>query len=88
MALSKDKKQAVVDELTAVLSEAKIAVIADYTGLTVKEMQELRRNAKEQGTNVKVVKNRLQKTVLRLTTPNGGSVMVGSSISLTIYIEI
>ena len=61
MALSKDKKQAVVDELTNDLSDAKIAVIAEYTGLTVKEMQALRREAKESGTTVRVIKNRLAK---------------------------
>jgi large subunit ribosomal protein L10 len=67
MALSKDKKQAVVDDLTALLSDAKIAVIADYTGLTVKEMQELRSTAREQGTTVRVVKNRLTKIALNQT---------------------
>lgn len=61
MALSKEKKDSVVDELTSTLADAKIAVIADYTGLTVKEMQELRRTAREQGTTVRVVKNRLAK---------------------------
>ncbi len=59
MALSKDKKQAVVDELMSMLGDAKIAVIAEYTGLTVKEMQELRRQATEQATSVRVAKNRL-----------------------------
>jgi large subunit ribosomal protein L10 len=61
MPLTKDKKQAVIDELTTSLSDAKIAVIADYTGLTVKEMQELRKTAKESGTSVRVAKNRLAK---------------------------
>ena len=61
MALTKDKKQAVVDELSTLLGTAKIAVIAEYTGLTVKEMQQLRRQAKEQSTSVRVAKNRLAK---------------------------
>ena len=59
MALTKEKKAEVVKELADLLSESKMTVVAKYEGTTVKAMQELRRQCEENGTTVKVVKNRL-----------------------------
>ena len=59
MALTKIEKQAVVDEVADLLSASKMTVVAKYQGTTVKAMQTLRRDAKANGTRVKVVKNRL-----------------------------
>lgn len=59
MALTKDKKQAIVDDVAALLGDSKLTVVAAYQGTTVKAMQQLRRDAKSDGNVVKVVKNRL-----------------------------
>lgn len=59
MALSREQKEAVVAEVKALLAESKMTVLAEYAGLTVKDMQTLRRTARENGTDIKVVKNRL-----------------------------
>ncbi len=59
MALTKDKKYEVVEEVSRLLEDSKMTVIASYQGTGVKAMQELRRSAKASGTSVKVVKNRL-----------------------------
>lgn len=59
MALTKDKKDAVVAEVTQLLSNSKMTVIAAYQGTPVKAMQNLRRQGRENGTVLKVVKNRL-----------------------------
>lgn len=59
MALTKEKKQQVVDEVASLLSESKLTVVAAYQGTTVKAMQQLRRDANDDQTSVKVVKNRL-----------------------------
>jgi large subunit ribosomal protein L10 len=59
MALSKEKKQQVVDEVASLLGESKLTVVASYPGTTVKALQQLRRDARTNGTVVKVVKNRL-----------------------------
>lgn len=59
MALTKEQKQSVVDEVVTLLGESKLTVAAAYQGTGVKALQELRRSAKENGTTVKVVKNRL-----------------------------
>lgn len=59
MALSKDKKQQVIDEVSNLLGSSKLTVVAAYQGTTVKAMQQLRRTARDEQTNVKVIKNRL-----------------------------
>lgn len=59
MALSKKQKDDVVSEVSDLLSTSKMTVVAKYEGTTVKALQQLRRDAKSNGTKVKVVKNRL-----------------------------
>lgn len=59
MALTKNKKNEVIDEVKALLDNSKMTVAARYKGTTVKAMQQLRRSARQNGTIVKVVKNRL-----------------------------
>jgi len=59
MALSKDKKQVVVKEVVDSLSTSKMTVVAKYQGTTVKAIQQLRRDARDNGTSLRVVKNRL-----------------------------
>lgn len=59
MALSKDKKNQIVDDVASLLSESKMTVVAKYQGTTVKAIQDLRRKARDNDTQVKVIKNRL-----------------------------
>lgn len=59
MALTKDKKNEVVAEISQLLSDSKMTVIAAYQGTPVKAMQALRRTGRDNGTTMKVVKNRL-----------------------------
>ena len=64
MAISKDKKNELVADLTKLLEGAKTTVYAKYQGLTVAEIQELRKAAREAGVKIKVVKNRLVKVAM------------------------
>lgn len=64
MAISRDKKNALVSELTDVLSSAKMTVFAQYQGLSVADIQQLRRAAREKNVVIKVVKNRLVRVAL------------------------
>ncbi|MBR3177674.1 50S ribosomal protein L10 [Candidatus Saccharibacteria bacterium] len=64
MAISKDKKKTLVADLTDLLSSSKMTVYAKYQGLTVAELQELRRAAREAGVKIKVVKNRLVRVAM------------------------
>ncbi len=59
MALSKADKEQVIAELSDLLKESKLTVVANYQGTTVKELQGLRKDAKDNQTVIKVVKNRL-----------------------------
>ncbi len=59
MALTKDKKNEVVAEVSSLLSSSKMTVVTAYQGTTVKAMQQLRREVRDSGTQLKVVKNRL-----------------------------
>ena len=59
MALTKEQKKEVIDEVSTLLSSAKMTVIAAYPGTSVKAMQQLRRDAKSAGTTVRVLKNGL-----------------------------
>jgi large subunit ribosomal protein L10 len=59
MALTKDKKKEAIDEIAELLQSSKMTVVAKYQGTTVKALQELRRSARDNGTKVKVAKNRL-----------------------------
>jgi large subunit ribosomal protein L10 len=59
MALTKQEKNDVVKEISDMLASSKMTVVAKYQGTTVKALQQLRRDAKNNGTKVQVVKNRL-----------------------------
>lgn len=65
MALTKQEKNEVVSEVKELLSTSKMTVVTKYQGTTVKAMQDLRRQARDNGTKVKVVKNRLVKQALQ-----------------------
>ena len=65
MAISKDKKNTLVADLTSLLNDSKMVVYAKYQGLTVKEMEELRKLARESDVKIKVVKNRLVKVAMK-----------------------
>jgi large subunit ribosomal protein L10 len=67
MALTKVEKNDVVAEVSDLLKTSKMTVVAKYQGTTVKALQELRRQSRENGTKVKVVKNRLVIQALRAT---------------------
>ena len=64
MAITRDKKQTLVGELAELLKNSKMTVFAHYDGLTVADMQKLRRAARENGITIKVVKNRLVRVAL------------------------
>lgn len=53
-----DKKQ-IVDEIAVIANETLSAITAEYIGLTVAEMTELRANAREKGVTLRVVRNTL-----------------------------
>ena len=67
MALRLEDKKAFVAEVSAVAGEALSAVAAEYRGLTVEKMTALRRDAREQGVYLRVVKNTLARRAFQGT---------------------
>ena len=59
MSLTLEQKKAVVAEVAEIAKQAHSAVAAEYRGLTVGEMTELRAKARSEGVYVRVVKNSL-----------------------------
>ena len=59
MSLSIDQKKAVVSEAMQIFSEAQAAVLAEYRGLSVAQITELRSEARNNGVDIRVVKNTL-----------------------------
>lgn len=57
-------KKEMVATLSEVFKASNVVVVAHYSGLTVAQMQNLRRQAKQAGAEVKVAKNRLAKIAL------------------------
>lgn len=65
MAISKDKKQALVGEVSDLLATAKGMAVAKYQGLSVADVQDLRKAARANGVAIKVVKNRLVRVAMK-----------------------
>jgi large subunit ribosomal protein L10 len=68
MALNLEDKKALVAEVSAVAAKAHSVVAAEYRGLTVAQMTELRAKARAQGVYVRVVKNTLARKAIAGTT--------------------
>lgn len=67
MALRLEEKQALVAEVSSVAATAMSAVAAEYRGLTVAEMTDLRSKARAGGVYLKVVKNTLARRAIEGT---------------------
>ena len=67
MALTLEQKKSVVAEVSEVAGQAFSAVAAEYRGLTVEQMTNLRRKAREGGVYLRVVKNTLAKRAIQGT---------------------
>jgi large subunit ribosomal protein L10 len=67
MALRLEDKKALVKEVNAVAGESVTAVAAEYRGLSVSEMTELRKTARNAGVYLRVVKNTLARRAVEGT---------------------
>jgi large subunit ribosomal protein L10 len=68
MALNQEDKKALVAEVAEVAAVAQSVVAAEYRGLTVAQMTELRAKARKSGVYMRVVKNTLARKALAGTT--------------------
>ena len=67
MALNLEQKKAIVAEVAEVASSAYSAIAAEYRGLTVDEMTALRKEARNAGVYLRVVKNTLARRAVENT---------------------
>lgn len=65
MAITRDKKQALVADFSDTLAASKLTVFAQYQGLSVADLQALRAAARAQGVKILVIKNRLVRVALQ-----------------------
>ncbi len=67
MALNIDQKKAIVSEVSEIAVNAHSAIAAEYNGLSVGQLTELRCKARESGVYMRVVKNSLAKRAVEGT---------------------
>lgn len=67
MALRLEDKKAIVAEVNEAAGQALSAVLADYRGLTVEQITDVRKKARESGVYLKVVRNTLAKRAVEGT---------------------
>jgi len=67
VALKLEHKQAIVAEVNEAAGKALSAVLADYRGLTVTQMTEMRAKARASGVYMRVIRNTLAKRALKGT---------------------
>jgi large subunit ribosomal protein L10 len=71
LSLNRKQKEAVIGEISEKLSDAQSVVLAEYRGLTVGEMTQLRVNARSSGVYLRVLKNTLAKLAVKGTPFEG-----------------
>lgn len=67
MSLNLEQKKAVVAEVSEAISGAQAAILAEYRGLSVAQMTELRRKAREANVFLRIVKNTLARRAVEGT---------------------
>ena len=65
--MDRAEKKAAIESLNGVFKASNVVVVAHYSGLTVAQMQQLRKQMRAAGASVKVAKNRLAKIALEGT---------------------
>ena len=67
MALTREEKAAVIEEVSAQVAQAGSIVLAEYRGLTVEKITQLRKQARESGVYLRVLKNTLVRRAVKDT---------------------
>ncbi len=64
MSLNRSEKEAVITDVTGLAAKAQTLVMAEYRGITVADMTQLRVTARKQGVSLSVLKNTLARRAL------------------------
>ena len=68
MALNLEGKKAVVSEVAQIVANAQTMAVAEYRGVGVSALTTLRKNAREQGVHIQVLKNTLARRAIEGTS--------------------
>jgi len=71
VALNRQEKAAVIEEITGQLASAQAVVVAEYRGLSVESVTQLRKEARAAGVYLRVLKNTLAKRAVAGTAFEG-----------------
>jgi large subunit ribosomal protein L10 len=90
MGRTRENKAAVIEDLKELLTEAQLAVVIDYQGLTVAEITDLRNRLRPTGTVCKVTKNTFMRQAIadNATWQPMGDLIKGSSAFLLVKDDI
>ena len=66
--ISKEKKQSYIKEMTTQFDKSEAVIVTHYQGLTVKQLDELRKKMRDHGIQFKITKNRITKLALKETS--------------------
>lgn len=69
--MNRDQKADIINELNETFSKAKFAVVTDYSGLKVTELEKLRKSLREADAQIQVVKNTLLRLAVKGTPYEG-----------------
>ena len=59
--MNRDEKSAIVAELNDMFTRSKFSVVADYCGLTVSDLEKVRKELRDCGSEIRIAKNTLLK---------------------------
>ena len=65
--MNKEQKRNYISEMTAQFDKSEAVLVTHYQGLTVKQLDELRKQMRKQGIQFKITKNRITKLALEKT---------------------
>ncbi len=71
MGLNRQDKAAVIEEVSSMVAEAGSIIVAEYRGLSVQAVTELRANARKEGVQLRVLKNTLVRRAVAGTPYEG-----------------
>lgn len=87
MTAVRERKQQVVKDLHKKFSEAKVAILMEFSGLSVADMTELRRKLRKQKGELKVVKNSLARRAVEGTALSEAADAFKGPIAVTFGFE-
>ena len=65
--MNKEQKKQYIDEMTTHFDKSEAVIVAHYQGLTVSQLDDLRKQMREHGIKFKITKNRITKIALEKT---------------------